>query len=266
MTGQIISIPLSRLTTGSLSSFHNGICSFIEKTTPAALHIESQYPAYKTAAGTLASIVRRRTAFVSTQMLQEADRRRDNACGTIINVVKDYGSSLVDEKREASKILLPQLSPYKGIGRHEYSKQSAELRGMLSVLNAEANLPYVKALGLTADVEALRAASEAFDQAFEQRTTEMTERLPERNLGTAQVTAEANQRYEEIVRIVNAYAIVSPTEEIRDFIASANGHIAVYKRIQGSPTGGSSSGSDLPTEPEQPTEPGQGDSESPDEI
>ena len=31
-----------------------------------------------------------------------------------------------------------------------------------------------------ADVEALRAASEAFDQAFEQRTTEMTEHLPER--------------------------------------------------------------------------------------
>ena len=144
------------------------------------MHIESQFPAYKTAVGTLASIVRRRTAFVSTQMLQEADQRRDNGCGTVINAVKAFGTSLVDEKREASKILLPQLAPYKGIGRHEYSKQSAELRGMLSVLNAEANAPHVKALGLTADVEALRAASEAFDQAFEQRTTEMTERLPER--------------------------------------------------------------------------------------
>ena len=180
MKDQIVSISLSRSTTCSLSSFNNGILDLIEKTTPAALHIESQFPAYKTAVGTLASIVRRRTAFVSTQMLQEADQRRDNGCGTVINVVKAFGTSLVDEKREDSKILLPQLAPYKGIGRHEYSKQSAELRGMLSVLNAEANAPHVKALGLTADVEALRAASEAFDQAFEQRTTEMTERLPER--------------------------------------------------------------------------------------
>ena len=180
MKDQIVSISLSRSTACSLSSFNNGILDLIEKTTPAALHIESQFPAYKTAVGTLASIVRRRTAFVSTQMLQEADQRRDNGCGTVINAVKAFGTSLVDEKREDSKILLPQLAPYKGIGRHEYSKQSAELRGMLSVLNAEANAPHVKALGLTADVEALRAASEAFDQAFEQRTTEMTERLPER--------------------------------------------------------------------------------------
>lgn len=262
MKDQIVSISLSRSTTCSLSSFHNGILDLIEKTTPAALHIESQFPAYKTAVGTLASIVRRRTAFVSTQMLQEADQRCDNGCGTVINAVKAFGTSLVDEKREASKILLPQLAPYKGIGRHEYSKQSAELRGMLSVLNAEANA--LKALGLTADVEALRAASEAFDQAFEQRTTEMTERLPERNLDTAQVTADANQRYEEIVRIVNAYAIVSPTEAIRDFIVSANGHIAVYKRIMGGSSGVTGSGSDLLTEPEQPTDPGLGD--SPDEI
>ena len=140
MKDQIVSISLSRSTTCSLSSFNNGILDLIEKTTPAALHIESQFPAYKTAVGTLASIVRRRTAFVSTQMLQEADQRRDNGCGTVINAVKAFGTSLVDEKREASKILLPQLAPYKGIGRHEYSKQSAELRGMLSVLNAEASL------------------------------------------------------------------------------------------------------------------------------
>lgn len=145
MKDQIVSISLSRSTTCSLSSFHNGILDLIEKTTPAALHIESQFPAYKTAVGTLASIVRRRTAFVSTQMLQEAD-----------------------------------------------------------------------------------------------------------------------QRYEEIVRIVNAYAIVSPTEAIRDFIVSANGHIAVYKRIMGGSSGVTGSGSDLPTEPEQPTDPGLGD--SPDEI
>ena len=82
MKDQIVSISLSRSTTCSLISFHNGILDLIEKTTPAALHIESQFPVYKTAVGTLASIVRRRTAFVSTQMLQEADQRCDNGCRT----------------------------------------------------------------------------------------------------------------------------------------------------------------------------------------
>lgn len=47
MKNQIVSISLSRSTTCSLSSFNNGILDLIEKTTPAALHIESQFPAYK---------------------------------------------------------------------------------------------------------------------------------------------------------------------------------------------------------------------------
>lgn len=267
MSEQIVFLSFSNSTIGSTSNFHTNVCELIEKATPAALHVESLFPGYKSAADTLASIVNRRTAFVSTEALKNADKRRDNACGTIINVVNAYKRSLVPAKQEAAALLAPQLAPYKGIGHHEYSKQTAELRGMLEVLGYEANGEAVKTLGLENDVEALRAAAAEFERLFAQRATEMSERLGEKNLDSSAVMKDVNTRYAEIVQVVNAYAIVSPTDAINAFIRELNGYIAVYARINGS-SSSSGGGTTEPTEPTEPTDPdtGGGDSESPDEI
>lgn len=271
MSEQIVFLSLSNSTIGSTSNFHTNVCELIEKATPAALHVEHLFPGYKSAAGSLAGIVNRRTAFVSTEALKNADKRRDNACGTIINAMNAFKRSLVQAKQEAASLLAPQLAPYKGIGHHEYSKQTAELRGMLEVLGYEANVEAVKALGLEDDVEALRAAAAEFERLFAQRAAEMSARLGEKQLDSATVIKDVNARYAEIAQVVNAYAIVSPTDGINAFIRELNGYIAVYARINGSSS--SSSGGAAgpaeptdPTEPAEPTDPGTGGGGSPDEI
>lgn len=269
MTEQISSFSLTNLTIGASSNFHANVCEAIDKATPAALHVENLYTGYKSAAETLGGIVNRRTAFVSTEALKASDLRRDHGCGTILNVVNAFKGSLVTAKKEASALLAPQLAPYKEIRYHEYSKQTAELRGLLAVLGDPANVAAVKALGLEEDVETLRAAATEFERLFAQRAAEMSERLTEKNLDSAAVVKDANARYAEIVRVVNAYAIVSPTEAINGFIRELNGYIAVYARIGGG-SSSSGGGAATPTDPEQPTDPdpgtGGGDSESPDEI
>lgn len=138
---------------------------------------------------------------------------------------------------------------------------------MLEVLGYEANGEAVKTLGLENDVEALRAAAAEFERLFAQRATEMSERLGEKNLDSSAVMKDVNTRYAEIVQVVNAYAIVSPTDAINAFIRELNGYIAVYARINGS-SSSSGGGTTEPTEPTEPTDPdtGGGDSESPDEI
>ena len=166
MAEQITFLSLSNSTIGSTSDFHSNVCKLIDGATPAALHIEDLYPAYKTATGTLASVVNRRTAFVSTEALKRADQRRDRGCGTTINVVNAFKNSLVTAKSEAAAFLAPQLAPYRGIGHHEYSKQTAEVKGMLAVLNDPANADAVEALGLTDDVAELAAANAAFDRLY----------------------------------------------------------------------------------------------------
>lgn len=265
MAEQITFLSLSNFTIGSTSDFHSNVCKLIDGATPAALHIEDLYPAYKTATGTLASVVNRRTAFVSTEALKRADQRRDRGCGTTINVVNAFKNSLVTAKSEAAAFLAPQLAPYRGIGHHEYSKQTAEVKGMLAVLNDPANADAVEALGLTDDVAELAAANAAFEELFAQKAAELADRAPVSALDSAEVTRDANARYEKIVQVVNAYAIVSPTEEINGFIHDLNGYIAAYARIAGGSSKPSGSTTD-PEEPEEPTDPGEGGGGTPGEI
>jgi len=102
-------------------------------------------------------------------------------------------------------------------------------------------------------VAELAAANAAFEELFAQKAAELADRAPVSALDSAEVTRDANARYEKIVQVVNAYAIVSPTDEINGFIHDLNGYIAAYALI----AGGSSkpSGSTDPEEPEEPEEP-----------
>lgn len=241
------------MTIGSCSDFHSKVLGFITTATPSALHIAEKSPAYTTAVNMLASIVNRQRAFVATTSMKETDRVRDNAAGVISNVTNAYLTSPVAEKSTAAQLLDPQLSPYKGIRNHEYTKQTAEIKGMLAMLNQPDNKAAVTTLGLSKEVEALSAANVAFEAAFLGKTAEMSNRMTESDAKSADVVAEANKLYDEIVQIVNAYAIVLPSTEITTFIGNVNGLVGTYSQIAGS-SNGSGSAPDGPGEDDRPDE------------
>lgn len=256
MATQIKTFALSQLTIGSCSQFHSIVCRFIDTATPAALHIEALEPAYKSAAATLSSIVNRQAAFVATKEMKAADARRDSAAGTISSVVNAYLTTPVDEKRAAANLLSPKLAAYKGIRKHEYSKETAEIKGMLGVLRAEGNAAAVTLLGLDAEVEALSEANDLFEAAFLDKGKEESERMDVSDLKSEDVVNNANSLYGQIVQIVNAYAIVRPTEAITTFITDLNGIIKAYVSIiDGTASGGSAADGDGSTSNPTP-EPG----------
>ncbi len=251
MANQIKTFGMSRMTIGSCSDFHTKVNDCITATTPAALHITEKATAYSAASELLASIVNRERAFVATATLTEADDVRDRASGVIGQVVNAYLTSPVAEKKAAATLLDAKMSPYRGIRKHEYTKQTAETRGMLAMLDAEAEA--VAALGLTEEVEAVREANAAFDTEFLKKTEEMSSRMTQSDVKSEDAVNEANALYQDIVQTVNAYAIVQPSDEINTFIASVNGLVGTYSSIAGSASkGGSASGGDTPApEPEE---------------
>lgn len=196
---------MSRMTIGSCSDFHTKVNDCITATTPAALHITEKATAYSAASELLASIVNRERAFVATATLAEADDVRDRASGVIGQVVNAYLTSPVAEKKAAATLLDAKMSPYRGIRKHEYTKQTAETRGMLAMLDAEAEA--VAALGLTEEVEAVREANAAFETEFLKKTEEMSSRMTQSDVKSEDAVNEANALYQDIVQTVNAYAI-----------------------------------------------------------
>ena len=167
--------------------------------------------------------------------MRSADKTRDAALGAISSVVNALVTSPVDERRSAAELLSQQLSPYRGIRAHEYNKETAEIRGMLAMLEEADNAVAITTLGLSPEVDALREANAAFEEAFDARNDEVSAMVSQKSISSAD----------------NAYAIVQPTEELNAFIDKMNGLVGSLASVSGSSTNGSE-GPDVP-EPE-PTE------------
>lgn len=220
MVEQIRSFGMTKMTVGSSCDFHTKVVQFIDETGSDLLHIKTQAPVYKEKTELLQSIVNRQLGFVATTDMKRADHKRDNAAGTICAVTTDYKTSPVAEKQAAAMLLDPQLSPYRGIRNHEYTKQTAEIKGLLAILALEENMDALQTLGLTEEVEALREANTAFETAFLAKGVEMNAKSQLSDIDTKTLLNETNALYQEIVKIVNAYAIVDTNAGIREFIAT----------------------------------------------
>ena len=141
--------------------------------------------------------------------------------------------------------------------QHEYSKETAEIKGMLGVLQAEDNQAAVSLLGLDDEVTALAEANAAFEAAFKGKQQEKSTRMDVEDLESEQVVGQANALYEQIVQTVNAYAIVQPTDKLLAFIDDLNGVVGVYADIvDGTTSDGSTPDGSGSTDPEPTPEPG----------
>ena len=159
---------------------------------------------------------------------------------TMQTLLQDCQEMSEAEKQAAAMLLDPQLSPYRGIRNHEYTKQTAEIKGMLAILALEENMDALQTLGLTEEVEALREANTAFETAFLAKGVEMNAKSQLSDIDTKTLLNETNALYQEIVKIVNAYAIVDTNAGIREFIANVNGLVGIYSGIAGSSQSGGS--------------------------
>ena len=268
MTKQVNNFNKTRLPIGTQTNFHKKVLTLIGTTTAAALHVEGLEPQYEAAVATLSSIVNRPTTYVATQSRQDVDDRRDRFVGVIHQIINAHKTNPIAEKQAAAATLGALMAPYRSIARHQYAKETEEINGMLAVL--EANPEETALLGLTDEVAGLKEANEAFEAVIDEKIAEEQARQAVSDTDSKEATSAANNLYDQIVLTVNAYAIVSPTDEIEGFIDQLNATVAVYAAMIDStpsspttpgepeePDGGDDTGE--PTDPTEPTDPDGGD-------
>ena len=238
--------------------------------------MEGLEPPYTAAVETLSSIVNRPTTYVATQSRQDVDDRRDRFVGVIHQIINAHKTNPIAEKQAAAATLGALMAPYRSIARHQYAKETEEINGMLAVL--EANPEETALLDLTDEVAGLKEANEAFEAVIDEKIAEEQARQAINDTDSKEAMSVANNLYDQIVQVVNAYAIVSPTDEIEGFIDQLNATVAVYAAMIDStpsspttpgepeePDGGDDTGE--PTDPTEPTDPDGGDdSGTPGEI
>ena len=255
--------------------FHVRVKQHISQQTAAKLKIEAYASKYDALVTQEDQIVNRPSQQRYTVKLAEADKKRDNAIGVILNIARAQTSSVIAEKRSAALELYAAISTYRGIGHDSYRKETAQILGMMRVLKSDEYAPFVTTLGLDDEVEALETANADFDALYVKSEADGAARKELEAIDTRALRTEIDALYQQIVLTVNAYAITAPTDEINTFIDGVNG--AIYRAEQemgkshttgnAPDDGGDDGGGDDGGESPDPIEPGGGDDgESPDPI
>ena len=237
MATKINTFAISNLTKGAHCDFHNRVNNLIVAVGAEELHIEALAAQYAEALAVEISIVNRETSFVATAAMKEADKQRDSLLSCINAVVNAHQYNPLADKKTAYSYLAALIAPYKGIREHEYSRETSEVTGLVNSLNAAEAKAYVTTLGLTAEVAALEQANQLFAAEFDKKTMEAAARAPKSDISTKDARQACDQLYTQMCDLVNAYALIQPTEAINLFVTQLNGIVATFDSIASQPAG-----------------------------
>lgn len=257
---QINSFAITNMTLGAHDKFHIDVNNAIIQATAAALRVENYATLYAQKIEEESRIVNRQTAMASTIDVSAADRQRDRAVGVIMNLTNAHTTSIIAEKADAANKLRQLLAPYKGIGAHAYQKETAEINGMVAVLTTGDGATYAATLGMDDEVDALKQANAAFEEAYTRDQEEAATLAALQSVDTKELRAQVDALYQQIVLTVNAVAVLQPTDEVTAFIQKVNGIIykaeqemgtsTASKPLPDTPGTGEGGGTDTPTDPD----------------
>ena len=227
----------STLTVGAFSEYAGRIVGSFKHHGYEALALNEIGPALEAAQQRLADFVNRERAYDETPEVAKADANRD-ALWKAFYYVWHYLMQLDPSHalyQEAVK-LRSEMTPYKGVYKHELSKETAELRGLRRDLDKPLPHDAIMMLGLDRIVSALFQANETVASIIEDRDAERGNRIAEKGGDTtASLRKAVVTLLIDAYRQVNAAARINDSEQTRNAVSEVNGIIAHYKDVAAQP-------------------------------
>lgn len=110
--------------------------------------------------------------------LDQADRERDDALGTLTALVRAFSRVKEPATKEAYDTLAGLLKNYAGIAAANYEKETEGINHLLQELKKSTYQTALAKLHLEAHVENLMTAQKRFEEAYKERLTELKGKVP----------------------------------------------------------------------------------------
>lgn len=110
--------------------------------------------------------------------LDQADRERDDALGTLTALVRAFSRVKETATKEAYDTLAGLLKNYAGIAAANYEKETEGINHLLQELKKSTYQTALAKLHLEAHVENLMTAQKRFEEAYKERLTELKGKVP----------------------------------------------------------------------------------------
>ncbi|MDR0892591.1 MAG: DUF6261 family protein [Mediterranea sp.] len=259
--GEISHISLQRLNNGAHFTFHTNVLNAIKSHTKVAKKVASMLQVYQSAFKAEDEALAISTKSFLTDEIQQADDKRDALYTGLKNSIKAFSNIPNEKTQQACKVLTQLLKDYRIDTKDQLEKETGLLINLVDDLQGKYRAE-VSLLSLGDLVKSLRDANERVRIALEQRNASNSTK----RLGALKKARQASdQAYGQIVKFLNAYALVEETTDYDLFIGQLNSLIVRYKREVigqkvsageggngGTPyfPGGDSGGSEIPEAPE----------------
>ena len=193
--------------------------------------------------------------------LKEADKLRDDYYRAFKKAVKGSEGIPVPAIQEAAVILLQLLKDYNINPSGQLDKETGMLMNLVNDLLGK-NKTQVETLGLLPLVEELKKAN---DEVIEVTTQRMDESLKTAVGALKTARTATDEAYRDLVKMINAYALVEGDAAYAGFIDYLNAEIVHYKRevLNQKATSSTTPTPEEPSEPEPEPEP---EPENPDVV
>lgn len=256
---EITSISLERMNNGAHFLFHTDVVALIDADTKVKEKVPNPLIAYRAALLAEDNALKISQKSLLTDDLTAADLLRGKLyIGTKQNV-KSYLSMPDPALSQAAKVLDQLFKDYAISTDMQLDKET----GLLINLIADLENKYksqVTALGLTPLVASLKTANESVRKLTADRLTEQVSIV----VGATKATRKATDTaYQEIIKIINAYAIIEGDADYLSIINYMNKQIVHYKREV---IGQKTAATNPADKPSSGNEPGGGSGEKPDDL
>ena len=227
----------STLTIGAFTNYASSVLGVFMRKTFAELSLDELGPDLVQAVRRLTDFINRQRAFDETPEVVKADANRD-ALFKALWYGWHYAMELDPEHalHQAAAKLMSEMNAYKGVWKHEISKETTELKGLQRDLSSSDNVLALQTLGLKTFADALFAANDAVAAAIDLREQERGERIAEKGGDTT-----ASLRKTVVTLLVDCYRQVNAADRIIKAPATAAaiqdvcGVIEHYKHIAAQP-------------------------------
>lgn len=258
---QINSFSKTQLAAESSYQFHLGVSKRIEEETAEKLGITAELPVYKDGIFRMERALEKVPASVFTSKMVDVDGRRDRVLRILQTHLSDPTVYSEADKRAACERLAVLMGGYSNIVYEAQEKETGMCRNLILDLRSEPYKADVELLGLKEWVDRLDVTNEEFDSYVESRIEESQGKVTG---GVSVPRRDTEKAYDEIVRRINALALVNGDEAYAGFIDYLNARIAYFKTILSHK--GLRQPSSPPINPPEGGEGGSGDDEEPGEL
>ncbi|NDW13563.1 hypothetical protein D0T50_11775 [Bacteroides sp. 214] len=145
--------------------------------------------------------------YMETPEIEAADKQRDEIFRYIAQIIESNLKCPLEDKKAAAKRLNYYLKPYRNAPELTLAQETAAVTDFVDKMKTEAAPADLSKIGIAGDLDTLKAANDAFNALYTQRSEKVLTRATSETMKT--IRPKVDEAYKQLAEAINALYMVN---------------------------------------------------------